>query len=67
MKLLVSHIPLRLARVKQLLATINKNFSTLAFYRWYLDEREEEKEGKKKEIGKRKEEEVKKNINFLDF
>ncbi|KAG6709672.1 hypothetical protein I3842_06G144900 [Carya illinoinensis] len=31
------HIPLRLARAKQLLATINKNFSTLAFCRRYLD------------------------------
>ncbi|KAI3902029.1 hypothetical protein MKW98_013703 [Papaver atlanticum] len=31
------HIPLRLPRVKQLLATINKNFSTLAFCRRYLD------------------------------
>jgi hypothetical protein len=28
-----------------LLATINKNFSTLAFCKQYLDEREEEKEG----------------------
>ncbi|XP_041012991.1 methionine aminopeptidase 2B-like isoform X2 [Juglans microcarpa x Juglans regia] len=33
----VSHIPLRLPRAKQLLATINKNFSTLAFCRRYLD------------------------------
>ncbi|KAM3714707.1 hypothetical protein ACJW31_01G354700 [Castanea mollissima] len=31
------HIPLRLPRAKQLLATINKNFSTLAFCRRYLD------------------------------
>ncbi|KAL5993176.1 Methionine aminopeptidase 2B [Asimina triloba] len=33
----VGHIPLRMARAKQLLATINKNFSTLAFCRRYLD------------------------------
>ncbi|KAJ6370171.1 hypothetical protein OIU76_028445 [Salix suchowensis] len=31
------HIPLRFPRAKQLLATINKNFSTLAFCRRYLD------------------------------
>ncbi|KAJ6735185.1 METHIONINE AMINOPEPTIDASE 2 [Salix purpurea] len=31
------HIPLRLPRAKQLLATINKNFSTLAFCTKYLD------------------------------
>jgi methionyl aminopeptidase len=31
------HIPLRLPRAKQLLTTINKNFSTLAFCRRYLD------------------------------
>ncbi|CAI9104045.1 OLC1v1002652C1 [Oldenlandia corymbosa var. corymbosa] len=31
------HIPLRLPRAKQLLATINKNFSTLAVCRRYLD------------------------------
>ncbi|XP_043701813.1 methionine aminopeptidase 2B isoform X2 [Telopea speciosissima] len=31
------HIPLRLPRAKQLLATINKHFSTLAFCRRYLD------------------------------
>ncbi|KAF5956512.1 hypothetical protein HYC85_003737 [Camellia sinensis] len=31
------HIPLWLPRAKQLLATINKNFSTLAFCRRYLD------------------------------
>ncbi|KAI3852375.1 hypothetical protein MKX03_018855 [Papaver bracteatum] len=31
------HIPLRLPRAKQLVATINKNFSTLAFCRRYLD------------------------------
>ncbi|WMV06918.1 hypothetical protein MTR67_000303 [Solanum verrucosum] len=33
----IGHIPLRLPRAKQLLATINKNFSTLAFCRRYLD------------------------------
>lgn len=33
----VGHIPLRLPRAKQLLVTINKNFSTLAFCRRYLD------------------------------
>ncbi|KAK2967485.1 hypothetical protein RJ640_009667 [Escallonia rubra] len=33
----VGHTPLRLPRAKQLLATINKNFSTLAFCRRYLD------------------------------
>ncbi|XP_052736926.1 methionine aminopeptidase 2B isoform X2 [Vigna angularis] len=33
----VGHIPLRLPRAKQLLANINKNFSTLAFCRRYLD------------------------------
>ncbi|XP_020884772.1 methionine aminopeptidase 2A [Arabidopsis lyrata subsp. lyrata] len=33
----VGHVPLRLPRAKQLLATINKNFSTLAFCRRYLD------------------------------
>ncbi|GFY95188.1 methionine aminopeptidase 2B [Actinidia rufa] len=33
----VGHIPLRLPRAKQLLATINNNFSTLAFCRRYLD------------------------------
>lgn len=31
------HIPLRLPRAKLLLATINKNFSTLAFCKRYLD------------------------------
>jgi len=31
------HIPLRLPRAKQLLGTINKHFSTLAFCRRYLD------------------------------
>lgn len=33
----VGHMPLRLPRAKQLLATINENFSTLAFCRRYLD------------------------------
>ena len=33
----VGHVPLRLPRAKQLLATIDKNFSTLAFCRRYLD------------------------------
>lgn len=33
----VGHMPLRLPRAKQLLATINKHFSTLAFCRRYLD------------------------------
>ncbi|KAF4396962.1 hypothetical protein F8388_004930 [Cannabis sativa] len=33
----VGHMPLRLPRAKQLLATINKNFSTLAFCKRYLD------------------------------
>ncbi|XP_042414389.1 methionine aminopeptidase 2B-like isoform X1 [Zingiber officinale] len=33
----VGHIPLRLPRAKQLLVTINKSFSTLAFCRRYLD------------------------------
>uniref|UniRef100_A0A1D1YL19 Methionine aminopeptidase 2 n=1 Tax=Anthurium amnicola TaxID=1678845 RepID=A0A1D1YL19_9ARAE len=33
----VGHIPLRLPRAKQLLATINKHFSTLAFCSRYLD------------------------------
>ncbi|KMZ56485.1 Methionine aminopeptidase 2B [Zostera marina] len=33
----VGHVPLRLPRAKQLLATINKQFSTLAFCRRYLD------------------------------
>jgi len=31
------HVPLRMARAKQLLGTINKNFDTLAFCRRYLD------------------------------
>ncbi|GJR57195.1 methionine aminopeptidase 2B [Tanacetum coccineum] len=33
----IGHVPLRLPRAKQLLATIDKNFSTLAFCRRYLD------------------------------
>lgn len=33
----VGHVPLRLAKAKQLLGTIDKNFSTLAFCRRYLD------------------------------
>ncbi len=33
----VGHVPLRLPRAKQLLAVIDKNFSTLAFCRRYLD------------------------------
>ncbi|KAF5182945.1 Methionine aminopeptidase [Thalictrum thalictroides] len=33
----VGHVPLRLPRAKQLLGTINKHFSTLAFCRRYLD------------------------------
>lgn len=33
----VGHVPLRLPRSKQLLATIEKNFGTLAFCRRYLD------------------------------
>jgi hypothetical protein len=33
----VGHVPLRVTRAKQLLATIDKNFSTLAFCRRYLD------------------------------
>ncbi|KAI4331734.1 hypothetical protein MLD38_029889 [Melastoma candidum] len=33
----VGHVHLRLPRAKQLLATINKNFSTLAFCKCYLD------------------------------
>lgn len=33
----VGHVPLRLPRAKQLLATIDKHFSTLAFCRRYLD------------------------------
>lgn len=30
----VGHVPLRLPRAKQLLATIEKNFGTLPFCRW---------------------------------
>ena len=33
----VGHVPLRLQRSKQLLQVINKNFSTLAFCRRWLD------------------------------
>ncbi|XP_020530611.1 methionine aminopeptidase 2B isoform X2 [Amborella trichopoda] len=33
----VGHVPLRLPRAKQLLATIDRHFSTLAFCRRYLD------------------------------
>jgi methionyl aminopeptidase len=33
----VGHVPLRLPAAKKLLATIDKNFSTLAFCRRYLD------------------------------
>ncbi len=33
----VGHVPLRLPRAKQLLATIDKHFGTLAFCRRYLD------------------------------
>jgi methionyl aminopeptidase len=33
----VGHVPLRLPRAKQLLGVIDKNFSTLAFCRRYLD------------------------------
>lgn len=33
----VGHVPLRLPRAKQLLATIDRNFGTLAFCRRYLD------------------------------
>lgn len=33
----VGHVPLRLAKAKQLLGTINHNFGTLAFCRRYLD------------------------------
>ena len=61
----VGHISLRLLRAKQLLATINKNFTTLAFCMRYLDEREEEKEG---EEGNREEEGRKKKKSILlDF
>ena len=37
------HVPLRLPRSKQLLGTINKNFSTLAFCQRYLDRLGEER------------------------
>ena len=33
----VGHVPLRLPRAKQLLATIDRNFGTLAFCRRYLE------------------------------
>eukprot|EP00873_Tetraselmis_striata_P040750 jgi/Tetstr1/461014/TSEL_006164.t1 len=33
----VGHVPLRMSRAKQLLATIDRNFGTLAFCRRYLD------------------------------
>jgi hypothetical protein len=33
----VGHVPLRVAKSKQLLGTINNNFGTLAFCRRYLD------------------------------
>lgn len=33
----VGHVPLRLPRAKQLLATIDKHFGTLAFCRRFLD------------------------------
>lgn len=39
----VGHVPLRLPRAKQLLATIEKNFGTLAFCRRYLDRLGEQK------------------------
>ncbi|KXZ49245.1 hypothetical protein GPECTOR_22g837 [Gonium pectorale] len=39
----VGHVPLRLPRAKQLLATIDKNFGTLAFCRRYLDRLGEDK------------------------
>ncbi|KAG2485293.1 hypothetical protein HYH03_015968 [Edaphochlamys debaryana] len=39
----VDHVPLRLPRAKQLLATIDKNFGTLAFCRRYLDRIGEDK------------------------
>ncbi|KAG2451907.1 hypothetical protein HYH02_003682 [Chlamydomonas schloesseri] len=39
----VGHVPLRLPRAKQLLATIEKNFGTLAFCRRYLDRLGEDK------------------------
>eukprot|EP00271_Cylindrocystis_brebissonii_P018172 TRINITY_DN5030_c0_g5_i1.p1 TRINITY_DN5030_c0_g5~~TRINITY_DN5030_c0_g5_i1.p1 ORF type:complete len:476 (+),score=115.94 TRINITY_DN5030_c0_g5_i1:150-1577(+) len=39
----VGHVPLRLPRAKQLLATIDRNFGTLAFCRRYLDRLGEQK------------------------
>ena len=39
----VGHVPLRLPRAKALLATIDRNFGTLAFCRRYLDRLGEEK------------------------
>lgn len=39
----VGHVPLRLPRSKALLATIDKNFGTLAFCRRFLDRIGEEK------------------------
>ena len=33
----VGHVPLRVAKAKKLLETINNNFGTLAFCRRYLD------------------------------
>ena len=33
----VGHVPLRMARAKQLLSVIDRNFGTLAFCRRYLD------------------------------
>jgi methionyl aminopeptidase len=33
----VGHVPLRMARAKQLLASIDRHFGTLAFCRRYLD------------------------------
>jgi methionyl aminopeptidase len=39
----VGHVPLRLPRAKQLLATIDRNFGTLAFCRRYLDRLGEDK------------------------
>lgn len=39
----VGRVPLRLPKAKQLLATIDRNFGTLAFCRRYLDRLGEEK------------------------
>ncbi|CAG9464519.1 unnamed protein product [Pedinophyceae sp. YPF-701] len=39
----VGHVPLRLPRARQLMATIDKNFGTLAFCRRYLDRLGEQK------------------------